>query len=82
NDEETSIQGLADTLSAVAAEVIGPPRLPVERRVSEDAQYLTDNPQRRCPDLRRLRGRFPWEPRVPLVEGLAQTLRSYLDVSP
>jgi dTDP-glucose 4,6-dehydratase/UDP-glucuronate decarboxylase len=49
----------------------------VIHRVSEDPQYLTDNPQRRCPDLRKLRSRFPWTPKVGLTEGLRRTLRSY-----
>ena len=55
----------------------GPPDLPVEFRVSKDVHYLTDNPQRRCPDLTRLRSSFPWVPKVPLADGLARTLASY-----
>lgn len=78
NDEETSIRDLAETMASLAAEVLGSARPPVELRVSEDAHYLTDNPQRRCPDLHKLRGRFPWQPRVSLREGLERTLRSYL----
>lgn len=33
-----------------------------------------DDPARRCPDITRARTLFGWEPRVPLREGLAQTL--------
>lgn len=80
NDEETSIGDLAETVAAVASEVLGPPAPPITRRVSADAQYLTDNPQRRCPDLRKLQARFPWKPRVRLRPGLSRTMRSYLEV--
>lgn len=74
NDErEISITEFASELSEIA----GPPALPVVHRASRDPHYLTDNPQRRCPDLTKLRGRFNWEPKVLLREGLRRTLRSY-----
>jgi len=76
NDErETSIAELAQEMRAVA----GPPWLEIENRTSQDIHYLTDNPQRRCPDLAKLRGAFHWQPRVPLREGLSRTLRSYAE---
>jgi dTDP-glucose 4,6-dehydratase/UDP-glucuronate decarboxylase len=76
NDQaETSIAELAEILREVA----GPPFLRIDHRNSKDANYLTDNPQRRCPDLTKLRSRFEWEPRVSLREGLTRTLRSYLE---
>jgi dTDP-glucose 4,6-dehydratase/UDP-glucuronate decarboxylase len=71
--EELRIRQVAERMCDVA----GPPRLPVEYRVSADPDYVTGNPQRRCPDLRKLRSAFTWEPRVPLREGLARTLASY-----
>ncbi len=70
---ETSVLQLAETLRDVA----GPPTLEIEMRVSSDRDYLTDNPQRRCPDLTKLRSHFPWQPQVSLAEGLERTLRSY-----
>jgi dTDP-glucose 4,6-dehydratase/UDP-glucuronate decarboxylase len=76
NDErEISIAELAREMRVVA----GPPWLEIENRTSRDMQYLTDNPQRRCPDLRKLRGAFDWQPHVPLREGLSRTLRSYTE---
>jgi UDP-glucuronate decarboxylase len=76
NDErEISVAELAQEMRQVA----GPPWLEIVNRTSQDAQYLTDNPQRRCPDLRKLRAAFPWQPRVTLREGLARTLRSYAE---
>jgi dTDP-glucose 4,6-dehydratase/UDP-glucuronate decarboxylase len=75
NDErEISIWNLARLVRRVA----GCPELTIERRVSADKDYLTDNPQRRCPDLGRLRSRFDWRPEVSLARGLARTLRWYL----
>ena len=59
------------------AEVAASPPLPVQYQASPDAHYLTDNPQRRRPDLTKLRSLTGWRPRVPLREGLARTLASY-----
>lgn len=73
DEREIAIGELAELVSQVA----GPPRLEIRHRTSEDKHYLTDNPQRRCPDLAKLRGRFSWSPKVPLSEGLGRTLRSY-----
>ena len=33
-----------------------------------------DDPKRRCPEIRRARGAFGWEPRTPVREGLKRTL--------
>lgn len=74
NDEkEISIAELAQELSSIA----GPPPLKIIHHTSKDPQYLTDNPQRRCPDLTKLRTRFSWAPTVNLEQGLRRTLYSY-----
>jgi len=74
NDEsETSIRQLADMVVQCA----GNAEVSVQFAQSEDPNYLKDNPQRRCPDLTKLRSRFPWRPKVSLAEGLQRTLRSY-----
>jgi UDP-glucuronate decarboxylase len=75
DEEEISIADLA----ARAANVGGPPPLPVVFAASDDSDYLSDNPQRRCPDLAKLRSSFPWQPQVPLASGLERTYRSYLE---
>lgn len=75
NDErEISMADLATELSAVTP----PPGLAVEMRASSDKEYVVDNPQRRCPDLRKIRAAFPWKPKVGLRAGLQRTLKSYL----
>jgi len=67
-------------LAQLMREVAGPPWLEVRYEVSADRHYVTDNPQRRCPDLTKIKRRFPWRPEVPLVEGLARSLLSYQEV--
>jgi dTDP-glucose 4,6-dehydratase/UDP-glucuronate decarboxylase len=73
NDQEVSI---AEVAKAVA-EIIDPP-LEVRFETSRDPDYLSDNPQRRCPDLSRAR-RLGYAPRVAWRDGLARTLASYED---
>jgi dTDP-glucose 4,6-dehydratase/UDP-glucuronate decarboxylase len=74
NDErEISMLEFAHEVARIA----GPPQLEVIHETSNDTQYLTDNPQRRCPDLTKLRTRFNWTPNVGLSEGLRRTLSSY-----
>ncbi len=74
NDErEISMADFANELARVA----GPPTLEVIHQTSNDPQYLTDNPQRRCPDTTKLRTRFPWQPKIGIAEGLRRTLLSY-----
>lgn len=73
NDEEISIGELA----RIAAGLDGSPELPVHFEISAEADYLSDNPQRRCPDLTKLRGLGGWQPEVKVREGLARTLQSY-----
>ncbi|HWB00147.1 MAG TPA: NAD-dependent epimerase/dehydratase family protein, partial [Pirellulales bacterium] len=74
NDEEVTIRQVAEVASRLDASGA----LPIEFRVSGDSQYLVDNPQRRCPDLSKMRQAFPWQPCVPVAEGLARAYRSYL----
>jgi dTDP-glucose 4,6-dehydratase/UDP-glucuronate decarboxylase len=71
--EEITIADLARLVRDVA----GPPPLAIDFRTSADRDYLTDNPQRRCPDLTKLRARHAWEPRVGLREGVARCLAAY-----
>ncbi len=73
NDEEISIGEAARIVSRID----GPPFLPVQFETSADRDYLSDNPQRRCPDLKKLKGLENWRPEVKVREGLARTLLSY-----
>jgi dTDP-glucose 4,6-dehydratase len=74
NDEEISIRTAAETV----AETMGSTApLKVEYAVSGDSDYLTDNPNRRCPNLSKIRSRLSWSPEVKFRDGIARTIRSY-----
>ena len=68
--EEISMRELADRIRAVTQ---APGRIVIQ--ASTDPDYLTDNPQRRCPDLTKLRGLEGSMPCVSLEEGLARYAR-------
>lgn len=74
NSEEVTIASVAEEINKMFG---GKPGLRFAR--SEDADYLSDNPRRRCPDLSKIRRSIPWEPRVCLAEGLRRTVRWYLE---
>jgi UDP-glucuronate decarboxylase len=46
---------------------------------SEDASYVTDNPQRRCPVIAKARRMLGYTPKIGLEAGLERTFRYYLD---
>ena len=71
NSEETSMGKLANMIS----EILG--GIEVERTVSEEKDYLTDNPQRRCPVIERARKELGYTPVVPPEEGLERVVRWY-----
>ncbi len=77
NDKtEVTIRDLAATLRDVA----GPPPIEIRFAKSPDPDYLTDNPQRRCPDITKLRTQTGFEPQVDIKTGLERTLRSYREL--
>jgi dTDP-glucose 4,6-dehydratase/UDP-glucuronate decarboxylase len=74
NDQtEVTINQLVEYMRDVAGSL----ELEIEYRSSPDPHYLSDNPQRRCPNLTKIKNYFPWEPQVDLRAGLLRTLRSY-----
>lgn len=80
NDQgEISMLGLAERVRLVAANVLKRPAVPVELCASADRVYLVDNPQRRCPDISKMRQSFPWSPAVALDEGLRRTLVAWCE---
>lgn len=52
-------------------------RIEIEKRQSNDPQYLTDNPQRRCPDLSKSRRMLGYSPQIGLEEGLSRMFEFY-----
>ena len=78
NDDEVTVQQVAEQV----ADTMGG-GLPLEYRQHSDKSYLTDNPQRRCPDLSRVHALTSSTPSVTLRSGLARTARWHgLDVKP
>ncbi|MHB8140340.1 MAG: NAD-dependent epimerase/dehydratase family protein [Vulcanimicrobiaceae bacterium] len=73
NDEETSIAQAAQTM----VEIAGSSNVAIEYRISDDREYLTGNPQRRCPNLKKVFAATGWRPGIGLAEGFERTLRSY-----
>ncbi len=71
NDEEVQIRQVAETVAEAAG------GLTVDLGTSADPLYLTDNPQRRCPDLTKTKATIDWTPSVSLRDGLARTLEHY-----
>jgi len=45
-------------------------KISVTFKTSEDKNYLTDNPNRRCPDLTKIRAMLGYEPKIMIKEGL------------
>ncbi len=74
NDTEVSIREAAETVDRVSGRGAG-----VNFQTSGDPDYLTDNPNRRSPDLTKTRATIDWSPVVGLAEGLERTYRHYLE---
>jgi UDP-glucuronate decarboxylase len=77
NDEEMSIRACAELVDSLTPTPAG-----VRLEISDDAHYLTDNPQRRCPDLTKTQRAIPWRPVIGAREGLWRTLQSYREAVP
>jgi nucleoside-diphosphate-sugar epimerase len=73
---EISMSKLAEMLVAVGREHFGYAGK-VVRKGSRDSNYLTDNPQRRCPVIDKARSELGFNPEIPLEEGLRRTLAWY-----
>ena len=51
--------------------------LKVVYKKSNDSQYLTDNPNRRCPDLSKSKKILGYKPKISLTEGLKRSYNYY-----
>ena len=73
---EISVAELADKVVALGKELNGYDGK-VIRRTSEDAEYLTDNPNRRCPVITKAREGIGYDPGIQVDEGLRRTMIWY-----
>ncbi len=71
NSSESSIAALAEKVIALTG----------SRSTIENKPLPTDDPVQRCPDLSRARQLIDWQPKVPLEEGLKNTI-DYFEESP
>ncbi len=73
---EISMYDLAELLAGIGREQFGY-QGKVIRSVSHEKDYLTDNPQRRCPAIEKARTELGFDPGVPPEEGLWRTMTWY-----
>ena len=73
NKPEITIKQLAKKFSKISQKLYGfKPRLIFKK--SKDQNYLIDNPQRRCPDLKKSYKHLKYQPKIGLKEGITKTL--------
>ncbi|MGE0607145.1 MAG: NAD-dependent epimerase/dehydratase family protein [Pirellulales bacterium] len=73
---EISMAELAEHVVAAARELFGYEGR-VIRQASDEKEYLTDNPLRRCPDLAKSRRELGYNPSISLEDGLRRALAWY-----
>jgi dTDP-glucose 4,6-dehydratase/UDP-glucuronate decarboxylase len=69
---EISVSALAALVNSLAGG-----GMKVKRKRSVDRDYCTDNPARRCPDVKKIRALLGFRPRVSLTEGLRRMIAYY-----
>lgn len=69
---EINMRDLADKINQLAGN-----SKPVTFETSEDADYTTDNPSRRCPSIHKARTELGYEPAIELDSGLELTYEFY-----
>lgn len=75
-EPEISVAELAERIVRLSAELFGY-RGKVVRKVSQDKDYLVDNPNRRCPIITKARNDIGYDPSIPIDEGLRRSLLWY-----
>ena len=75
-EPEISMLNLAEKMAALGGELFGY-KGKVVRQQSGDKDYVTDNPNRRCPVLTKARSELGYDPQVSLAEGLRRSLLWY-----
>ena len=75
---EVSMADMADRLVGIAR-VLFDYKGSVVRQMSDEKEYLVDNPNRRCPKIGKARSDLGYEPGIDLDEGLRRSLIWYAD---
>jgi UDP-glucuronate decarboxylase len=71
---EISVRELAEIYRVAGAEIFGY-SAKISCGKSKDSDYLTDNPSRRCPDIRKAREKLGYDPQISLEEGVRRHLQ-------
>ena len=71
---EISIGELAEKIISISGK-----NLNVKYKKNDDIAYLTDNPHRRCPSIKKAKELLKYNPKVEIEEGLRRTYQYYLD---
>ena len=71
---ETSVRDFARIFQAAGAEIFGY-KGQVHYETSDDLDYMTDNPNRRCPVITKARETLGYDPRILVDEGVRRFLR-------
>jgi nucleoside-diphosphate-sugar epimerase len=77
-EPEISIAGMAEKVADIARGLFGY-KGNVVKKTSADDKYLVDNPNRRCPVIRKARTELGYAPGISLDEGLKRSLLWYRD---
>jgi nucleoside-diphosphate-sugar epimerase len=75
---EISIMDLANRVTELSKDLFGY-KGKVVKKVSEDKEYLTDNPNRRCPIITKAREEIGYNPSIGIDEGLKRSMIWYKD---
>jgi nucleoside-diphosphate-sugar epimerase len=75
-EPEISMRHLAETIADNARRLFGYSGT-VVHRLSEESDYLVDNPNRRCPVITKARTHLGYDPQIPLSEGIRRSLVWY-----
>jgi UDP-glucuronate decarboxylase len=67
---------LAELVTGIARDLFGY-RGKVVHQASREADYMVDNPNRRCPVITKARQEIGYDPIVPLEEGLRRSMIWY-----
>ena len=73
---EISMTQLAERVVDIAGDLFGYEGKVVFQN-SEDAHYLTDNPSRRCPDIKKARNELKYSPNIDIDDGLRRAMIWY-----
>jgi len=73
---EISMRQLAQMLVDIASEITGYTGT-IQFEKSDDVQYLTDNPNRRCPDISKAKSELAYDPQIEISDGLKRSFIWY-----